>query len=143
VRDRSKRWQIVINRGLLVVMAVMLVIPSAAKVAKYDLLMGRTDSRVLLARWFSEHVPEGSSLLQSGSAYGHAQMPVEGHYQVWIWHGRSQRFEKDQHGMNGEHPDWIVLQDSPLPSSTQPVVTALLAHDYVLVHQITALSNRS
>ena len=39
-------------------------------------------------------------------------------------------------------PDWILLQESPLPSLTQDVVTAFLKEGYDVAWQFTAFSPR-
>ena len=37
-------------------------------------------------------------------------------------------------------PDWILVQDSPLPNQTQDIVKEFLRQDYVLAQQFDALS---
>lgn len=124
-----------------VVLTAVIIEPSARKVWQFDRIVNRPDSRVLLANWFAEHVPAGSSLLQSGSRYGLAQFPRDKHYVEWTWDGASGRFKVAGRPAEGE-PDWVIVQDSPLPSSTQELVTELLSRDYQLATTIRALSLR-
>jgi len=119
--------------------AVAIAAPSALSVWRFDRLVRQTDNRVVVAQWFQEHVPPGSSVLQSGSRYGHAQFDQQLHYQSWIWDGARQIFVVARRPATGR-PDWILVQYSPLPSETQAIVTQFLTEDYVLVHQFEALS---
>lgn len=130
-----------LTRLAILVLAAAIIAPSALAIGRFDLIVNRPDSRVLLAQWFAAHVPAGSSLLQSGSRYGLAQFPREMRYVEWTWDGASGRFKIAGRPAEGE-PDWIVVQDSPLPSSTQPLVTELLRRDYQLVTTVRALAIR-
>lgn len=126
---------------LATVLAAGVVAPSALSVWRFDRIVSRTDSRVQVAQWFEAHVAPGSSVLQSGSRYGLAQFPRRLEYREWAWDGGSGTFRIAGRPATGQ-PDWIVVQDSPLPSSTQELVTQLLAGDYVLVTTFRALSLR-
>lgn len=122
-------------------LAAVAIGPSAVETWRFDRIVSREDNRVVVSKWFSEHVPAGSSVLQSGSRYGLAQFERRMNYQEWVWDGAGLIFRVNRRPASGE-PDWIVLQDSPLPSSTQDQVTQLLAGDYVLVTTFKALSLR-
>lgn len=123
----------------LVVLGAIVIGPSALNVWRFDRIVSRTDNRVVVAEWFEQHVPPGSSVLQSGSRYGLAQFHRRLGYTEWVWDGGRRRFNVNGRPAEGE-PDWIVVQDSPLPSATQDQVTALLAGDYVLVNVFKAVS---
>jgi 4-amino-4-deoxy-L-arabinose transferase-like glycosyltransferase len=122
-------------------LALIVIGPSALSVIRFDRIIGRTDNRVLVSEWFEAHVPAGSSVLQSGSRYGLAQFGRALGYHEWVWDGANLIFRVDGRPATGE-PDWIVVQDSPLPSSTQDQVTELLRGDYALVTTFKALSLR-
>jgi len=113
--------------------------PSAINLWRFDRIVNRTDNRVIVSEWFEQHVPPGSSVLQSGSRYGLAQFSHHLRYKEWVWDGGAGIFRVGGRPASGE-PEWIVLQDSPLPSTTQPPVTQLLAKDYVLVTTFKALT---
>ena len=94
--------------------------------------MAQTDNRVVVSRWFDEHVPAGSSVLLSGSQYGYIQTNRAMSYRTWVWDKNHLAFVSDREKrkrMTGR-PAWILLQESPLPSETQPEVTTLLRDGY-------------
>lgn len=122
-------------------LAAVVIAPSALSTWRFDRIVSRTDNRVLVSEWFSEHVAPGSSVVQSGSRYGLAQFERRMNFQEWAWDGASLRFKLKGRPVAGS-PDWIVVQDSPLPSSTQDQITQWLAGDYVLVTTFKALTLR-
>ena len=91
---------------------------------------------MIVAEWFSRHVKPGESVLQSGSIYGYAQIDNR-IWSVWTWDRARKAFILQNRRTVGR-PDWILLQESPLPSSTQDVVTELLKDDYEFVQEFTA-----
>jgi hypothetical protein len=120
-------------------LAILVIVPSAASLWRFDRIVSRTDSRVMVAEWLEQHAAPGSSVLQSGSRYGLAQFPRRLRYVEWVWDGTTGIFRVAGQPATGE-PDWIVVQDSPLPSTTQDVVKTLLSRDYDLAMTIEALS---
>ena len=120
-------------------LTTIFIAPSALNVWRFDRIVNRTDNRVVVSEWFEQHVPPGSSVLQSGSRYGLAQFSRHLGYKEWVWDGNAGIFRIGGHPASGE-PEWILVQESPLPSTTQPAVTQLLAKDYVLVTSFKALS---
>ncbi|MFN7917006.1 MAG: glycosyltransferase family 39 protein [Vicinamibacterales bacterium] len=122
-------------------LAALVIAPSALNTWHFDRIIGQTDNRVLVSQWFSVHVPAGSSIVQSGSRYGLAQFERRMNFQEWTWDGASLTFRLKGRPTTGT-PDWIVVQDSPLPSTTQDQVTQWLAGDYVLVTTFKALNLR-
>jgi hypothetical protein len=118
--------------------AVALVLPSAIAIVHFNRIVGNTDNRVMVADWFTRHVPPGQSVLQSGSFYGYAQLDNR-IWATWTWdRGRKAFMLKNQRAEG--RPDWILVQDSPLPSMTQDIVKELLAENYGFVWQFTAFS---
>lgn len=132
-------WPRVVTPAALVVLSAIVIGPSALNLWRFDRIISRTDNRVLVAEWFEQHVPAGSSVLQSGSRYGLAQFHRRLGYTEWVWNNRRRRFDVNDRPAEGR-PDWIVVQESPLPSATQDQVTELLAGDYVLVNTLKAVS---
>jgi uncharacterized membrane protein len=124
----------------LAVVATLVVLPSAASVVQFDRIASATDNRVIVADWFARHVPPGASVLQSGSIYGYAQIDNRV-WRVWTWDRYRKAFMIQDLRAEGR-PDWILLQDSPLPSMTQDVVNAFLAEGYDAAWQFTAYSPR-
>jgi hypothetical protein len=110
-------------------------------VLAFGRVIGKTDSRVLVARWLTEHAPEGSSVLQTGSRYGLAQLDRR-LFREWRWDGGRGTFLIDGRRPDArDRPDWIVLQDSPLPSATQEIARQYLAEGYTLVGEFTAFTH--
>ena len=121
------------------VAAVVIVLPSAISTWEFDRIIGQADNRVVVANWFSEHVPAGSSVLQSGAQYGLVQFTPPVQYKIWRWDGRKEVFTLDGRRAAGR-PDWILVQDSPLPSTTQPIVAEFLKDGYTFVTDFKALT---
>ena len=128
-----------LSAALVALASIAVVLPSARSVWAFDRVIRRTDNRVVLARWFAENVPPGSSVLQSGSPYGHAQFAPALGYTEWVWHRKHLIFRVKGRPASGR-PDWIVLQESPLPSYTQPIVRELLQSGYARVAEFKAVS---
>jgi 4-amino-4-deoxy-L-arabinose transferase-like glycosyltransferase len=140
-RISSRAESAILSSSLTAVLALVLVWPSAARVWAFDRVLTATDNRVVVAQWFFDHVPPGQTVLQSGSRYGLVQfwdrrIP----FKEWRWDGVRQVFILDgsKRFSTSERPDWIILQDSPLPSSTQAVVNDVLAHGYVRAAEFPA-----
>ncbi len=138
-RASVARRQRLVTASALAILGTIVIAPSALNLWRFDRIISRTDNRVVVAEWFEQHVPAGSSVLQSGSRYGLAQFHRRLGYVEWVWDGGRNRFNVNGRPAEGQ-PDWIVLQDSPLPSATQDQVTQLLTGDYVLVSTFKALS---
>lgn len=119
--------------------ALALAYPSAKASWEFDRIMREVDNRVVVSRWFAEHVPPGSTILQSGGKYGHAQFERGLHYKQWVWNGERGAFMLGGKLAAG-HPDWILIQDSPLPSTTQQQVKDLLADGYTVEQDFHALT---
>lgn len=128
-----------VTASAMVLLGAVVIGPSAVDIWRFDRIVSRTDNRVVVAEWFEQHVPSGSSVLQSGSRYGLAQFHRRLGYREWVWDGGVRRFKVSGGPAEGE-PDWIVLQDSPLPSATQDLVTEFLKRDYVLVRTFPAVA---
>ncbi len=128
-----------ILNGALAALSIAIVIPSAVSIWQLDRVLAATDNRVVVARWFAQNVPPGSSVLQSGSRYGLVQFDRHLGYREWRWDGPRRIFLVDGERPSGR-PDWILLQESPLPSTTQPIVNEMLKERYVLVSRFPALS---
>jgi 4-amino-4-deoxy-L-arabinose transferase-like glycosyltransferase len=120
--------------------ASLVVLPSAVALVQFDRIASETDNRVLVAEWFARHVPPGNSVLQSGSIYGYAQIDNRV-WTVWTWDRYRKAFMVQNRRAEGR-PDWILLQDSPLPSMTQDVVATYLKDGYDVAWQFKAFSPR-
>ncbi len=134
------RWPRV-SATLTAVLATAIVWPSAVSTWEFDRIISRPDSRVMLVRWFAENVPPGSSVLQSGSPYGYAQFGRELGYTQWLWDRvRLVFLAGGRRPTPTMRPDWIVVQESPLPSQTQPIVHEFLGEGYAFAWRLNAVS---
>lgn len=123
------------------VAAIAIVLPSGFSVTRFDHIISQTDNRVLVARWFDEHVPPGSSVLMSGSFYGYVQFTRDMGYQAWVWDRNRHIFVTDLNKRPAVgRPEWILVQDSPVPGETQPIVHDFLRTGYAFVKHFQAFS---
>jgi Dolichyl-phosphate-mannose-protein mannosyltransferase len=137
--DRLKPLSAVLAAAL----AVAIIWPSASDVWKFDRIMSATDNRVVVAQWFFDHVTPGETVLQTGSRYGLVQFwDRRFPYKEWRWDGVRQLFILDgtRRFSKTERPDWIIVQDSPLPSTTQPIVKEVITDGYVRIAEFPAFS---
>jgi hypothetical protein len=127
--------------ALMAMVAVALVVPSVRSAWQFDRIMGRTDNRVLVQEFVEANAPAGASIAQSGSKYGYVQFRREARLRPWTWDGRRRAFMVDGRRVEGR-PDLILLQESPLFSSTQPRVLEFLRSGYVFVREFRAYSGQ-
>jgi 4-amino-4-deoxy-L-arabinose transferase-like glycosyltransferase len=125
---------------LTAVVSALIVLPSLRSCWRFDTIMAATDNRVIIAEWFKASVPAGESVLQTGTVYGHAQLDRR-LWNPWIWDRNAQIFRVDGRPATGR-PDWILVQESPLPSSTQPIVKQFLKDGYQVAWQFRAFTPR-
>jgi 4-amino-4-deoxy-L-arabinose transferase-like glycosyltransferase len=104
--------------------------PAAVKSVRLDLLLARTDTRVLATSWLEPRIRPGESLHDAG-----------GHYaQLDLWRVKYDRWDYDAFGNvfsagPGRLPDWLVLDQSPLSAYTPrvPALWQLARRSYRLV----------
>jgi 4-amino-4-deoxy-L-arabinose transferase-like glycosyltransferase len=113
--------------ALAVLFAAGLAAPSVARAVAFDRVMARADNRVVASEWMARHAEAGASVMVSGSPYGYPQF--ERSVVLWPWDRRLRTFVHQGRPVEGR-PDWILVQESPLPSTTQPIITELLASGY-------------
>ena len=103
----------------------------------FDLLLAKTDTRVLGADWLRAHVEPGDTLAEEGGVY--AQLDVATvRFHRWSFDPATGAFRDAA----GQTPDWLVLLDSPLWSyaSVPQELRRLAAERYTLVSSIPATS---
>jgi hypothetical protein len=114
-----------------------------SRVWAFDRIMSATDNRVVVAQWFFDHVPPGQSVLQTGSRYGLVQFwDRRFPYKEWRWDGVRQIFMMDgsKRFSKSDRPDWIIVQESPLPNTTQAIVKEMMETGYVRAAEFPAFS---
>ena len=102
-------------------------VPALANSMWFDVLLARTDSRVLAARWLAPRLDAGDTVYDSGGQYTTLDLGNTAHH-PW-------RFDEPSGGFGdplGRTPDWLVLQSSPvsLYASTPAAVRRLAAERY-------------
>ena len=105
----------------------------------FDVLMSRTDSRVLAAQWLAPRLRPTDTLYDSGTDYTRLNLYELPHHS-WGFDGATESFGHAE----GEIPDWLILYESPLPSYTRtPQVLVTLARTrYFLIQTIQATRPR-
>jgi 4-amino-4-deoxy-L-arabinose transferase-like glycosyltransferase len=106
----------------------------------FDVLLSRTDSRVLAARWLATRVQPGDSLHDAGNDYTRLDLSAVA-YHHWSYDPATDSFGHPA----GETPSWLVLYDSALePYARTHLTLRELARDrYHLVHTIPAGKTRA
>jgi hypothetical protein len=137
---RIARGSVRIRPALAVVLGLLVVAPSAARLAHFNQLLTQEDSRLIGGRWLAEHVEPGSSIHMSGELYGHPFIPPPSGDDF-----RYVALDPPDVAVTGpldsdpDLPDWIVVQRSSLPySDVAPGVEELLPDEYDLVHVVRA-----
>jgi|WetSurMetagenome_2_1015567.scaffolds.fasta_scaffold26155_2 hypothetical protein len=117
--------------ALAMALAAAAIAPSAWRLVQFDRLLGHRDSRVLAAEWVLQHAHPQATVAYSGSIHGDVQFAGNANVLGWRWNGALGAFLRDGQPTAGP-PDWLLVQESPLPSSTQPLVTEWLRQGYQL-----------
>ncbi|MGH8636159.1 MAG: ArnT family glycosyltransferase [Burkholderiales bacterium] len=93
----------------IVLLGLLVAAPSLVNAIWFDLLLAKTDTRVLAARWLAPRVRAGETLYDSGGDYGRLDLrPAR--YHAWRYDPATDSFGHP----HGDTPDWLVLHQSPL-----------------------------
>jgi hypothetical protein len=103
-------------------------------------LLGKTDTRVLAARWLEQRLHAESTLSDAGGAYSRLDLRHV-RYHPWYYDPATASFGDPE----GRTPDWLVLQESPLRiySGTPAPLRQLAQQKYTLVQTFAATNSRS
>jgi 4-amino-4-deoxy-L-arabinose transferase-like glycosyltransferase len=126
------------SRGATVaVIAALIGVPALVSSTRFDLLLSRTDSRVLAGRWLGANVKPEESLYDTGGTYAQASLlGVDVH--VWAV-GTFDEAANSFRGAGSRIPDWLVLPRSPLIYTSVPAGLQRLADEkYEVVHRVDA-----
>ncbi|MBA3298067.1 MAG: hypothetical protein H0U19_14160, partial [Acidobacteria bacterium] len=127
------------SRGAVATLALLVAAPSVVNSAWFDILLARTDTRVVARAWLASRLRPDSTLYDAGGYY--ATLDLSGlRFHPWYFQRDTGSFGHPQ----GENPHWLVLPDSPLLRYTQvaPEIRALAAREYVLVKVVRGTKTR-
>ncbi len=133
--DAAAKWlarhtQLADGRALALVGALAIV-PGLVYAVWFDVLLARTDTRVLAGEWLTPRLSPGATLHDAGGRYTRLD----------LWRVKVTRTEYDADGNafpDGQLPEWLVLQSSLLETyaSTPPALARLARERYVPVYQV-------
>lgn len=121
------------HRASLGLLVALIVGPGLVNSVWFDILLARTDSRVVAARWLETHLQPGDSFYDNGGKY----------VAVDLSRTRYRRVTFDADAVDfvnsgGLGPDWLVIHESPLFAYTEvpQAVQQIAEQDYVLATRI-------
>lgn len=128
------------------VIAIVLAAPSAWSAARIDLLLSRTDNRVIAAEWIYRSFPNGITMHQTGSGYGQVQIkavdPFASPRFPEVLYDEGADAFRHPDGSAAAAPDLIVLQESPLTYSSVPEgIRRIVDAEYELRQTFAALDS--
>lgn len=121
-------------------LAALVALPAAVNSAWFDLLLARTDTRVLAAEWLRAHAQPDQTLFEVPNAY--TELDLRGTtLHSWRFDERTTSFVD----AGGRTPDWLVLHESPLWTYVRipSELRRLAARDYELVQTVRATKGAS
>ena len=118
---------------------VLTVGPCLVNSVWFDVLLARTDSRVLAARWLEPQLEPDHTLHDAGGNYTALDLS-RAEFHQWYFDPEKNSFGHPE----GKTPDWLVLYESPLYTYTRmPWQLQTLADTrYDLVHTVRATTGR-
>jgi 4-amino-4-deoxy-L-arabinose transferase-like glycosyltransferase len=135
----ARRYQFP-DRRVLATLVIIAVAPGLIASGWLDVLLARTDTRVIASRWFVQHLRAGDVVYDAGDSYGRLD--------VAAFRPQRREFDFKSHSFrppSTQAPDWLVLPESPMLMYGQShyAVREIAARDYVQVFQVQATSGRS
>jgi 4-amino-4-deoxy-L-arabinose transferase-like glycosyltransferase len=127
----------VASGAIVAAVAIAAALPALVNSVWLDVLLARTDTRVLAGRWLAERVKPDESLYDAGGAYaGSSLIGVSVHrWSADTYDPASNAFRNS----GGRLPEWLVLPESPLVyGSVPPALRRLAAEKYQLVETAAA-----
>jgi hypothetical protein len=121
-------------------LAVIVATPSAWTSVRLDVLLARTDTRVIAGRWLASQLTPDHSVYDAGTDYTKLDLREE-RYHEWFFNPATQSFGHPA----GLTPDWIVIGDSPLShyAGVDDGVRRLVADRYDLAFTVQGAKPQS
>ena len=118
------------RRVALALTAVISLGPGLVYSVWFDLLLARTDTRVLAGEWLTSNLEPDDTVYDAGGTYTRLD----------LWRARFKRatVELDTGGVRADLPEWLVLHASPLQlyAATPPSLTQLARDHYRLAYRV-------
>jgi 4-amino-4-deoxy-L-arabinose transferase-like glycosyltransferase len=132
-RGIAPRWSIA-------ALAAAIVLPSLVNAVWFDVLLARTDTRVLAARWLAPQLTPDMSLHDATGPYSHLDFS-QVRFHPWSFDPATGSFGHPE----GRTPDWLVLDESPLRlySGAPFELRELARQKYSLVQTFAATRGRA
>ena len=126
------------SETILVAVAMLVAGQSLLTSIRMDLVLSRTDSRVIAAQWLGPQLRPEHTLHDAGSDYTRLDLR-ERRYHEWRFDPNTQSFGHPE----GLIPDWIVISESPLRhyASADPALRQLVAEHYEPVYTVRGTTN--
>ena len=114
-------------------LAGLTIAPSLANCVWFDVLLARTDTRVLAGEWLRGRLREGDTVHDAGGDYARLELGRT-RYHHWLYDPVTNSFGHPE----GHTPDWLVLTQSPLRTyaSAPAALRRLAAERYDLVFTV-------
>ena len=128
------RRGVVRERPALLLLVAIVGLPALVNAAWFDLLLARTDTRVIAGAWLSEHIHPEDTVHDAGGDYARLELGrTPFHY--WGFDSSTRSFGHPQ----GLTPHWLVLTQSPLRTyASAPASLRQIANErYDLVFTVT------
>jgi hypothetical protein len=115
-------------------LAGLLAAPGLVHAVWFDLLLARTDTRVIATEWLDARIRPGESVHDTGGDF--AQLDLRAQYHRWHFDPDAGSFGDPE----GRTPDWLVLHQSPLRqyATVPPGLRRLATERYDLVWEVRA-----
>jgi 4-amino-4-deoxy-L-arabinose transferase-like glycosyltransferase len=127
------------ERATFAVLFILVALPALVNCVWFDVLLARTDTRVIASRWLRERVEPGATLHDAGSSYSRLDLRNV-NYHAWSFDAEKNSFGDP----DGRTPDWLVFHASPLRlySGVAWPLRRLADESYTLVWRIDATHGR-
>jgi 4-amino-4-deoxy-L-arabinose transferase-like glycosyltransferase len=121
-------------------LSALIAAPALINCVWFDVLLAKTDTRVLAARWLAPRLQPEASLYDAGSGYTRLDL---GHLPFREW-----SFDPDAFSFGhpeGHTPDWLVVSESPLRlyAAIPPQLRVLIQEKYELAYHVPGTKGRS
>ena len=130
--DVAVRWRRAGAATGLTTLVVVLVIgaPSLVSSAWMDVLLAKTDSRIVAGQWLRGQLRPEHSVYDAGWTYVRLDLR-SADYHAWLYDARTQSFGDP----DGRTPHWLVISESPLRlyAQAEPSLERLAAERYTPV----------